>query len=387
MTKTLAIITAAGIGKRFSHNTLKQLAPFDQNLSVLDKTLEAFEGVKEIDLIIITFPPNHNFYDQINSSLMEKIMFVEGGPTRAESIYNALLAVKSAEFKNVITHDAVRPFIDSRDLIHIREIFDDDHEIDCIFYGVQIANSLVKNQSSNIFSQSDYQHVDRENYLQIQTPQICNFSKLKKALSQCLHEDKYFPCDESEAMAKLGYSIRALKGRQQNIKITYPEDLLERIDLVGSGFDVHRYTEGKFIMLGGVKIPFDRGIDAISDGDVIFHSIADAIFGALAMGDLGMHFPENDPKSINLDSAKIIEYCMKLVCENNLVIKNIDISVICEEPKIADVRESIVNSIATIFQIEANKIGLKGTTMEKIGHIGKGEGIAALSTILLRKNK
>ena len=103
------------------------------------------------------------------------------------------------------------------------------------------------------------------------------------------------------------------------------------------------------------------------------------------VGDLGTHFPENDPESIDLDSTKIIEYCMKLVHDKNLIIKNIDISVICEEPKIVDVRENIVNSIASIFQIEVNRIGLKGTTMEKIGPIGKGEGIAALSTILLSK--
>ena len=385
MTKTLAIITAGGIGRRFSDETLKQLAPYDQNLSVLDKTLEAFEEVKEIDLIIITCPPNQNFQEQIRSSLMDKIMFVEGGSSRAESIYNALLAVKSSEFKNVITHDATRPFINAMDLKNIWQIFDNDHEIDCLFYGIKMTNSLVKNQSSDIFSRSDYQHVDREKYLQIQTPQICNFSKLKYALSQCLHEDKYFPSDESEAMAKSGYSIRALEGSTQNIKITYPEDLPDRIDLVGSGFDVHRYSEGKFIMLGGAKIPFDYGIEAISDGDVILHSIADAIFGALAVGDLGTHFPENDPESIDLDSTKIIEYCMKLVHDKNLIIKNIDISVICEEPKIVDVRENIVNSIASIFQIEVNRIGLKGTTMEKIGPIGKGEGIAALSTILLSK--
>ena len=138
-------------------------------------------------------------------------------------------------------------------------------------------------------------------------------------------------------------------------------------------------------MLGGAKIPFDYGIEAISDGDVILHSIADAIFGAFAVGDLGTHFPENDPESIDLDSTKIIEYCMKLVHDKNLIIKNIDISVICEEPKIVDVRENIVNSIASIFQIEVNRIGLKGTTMEKIGPIGKGEGIAALSTIMLSK--
>ena len=159
MTKTLAIITAGGIGRRFSDETLKQLAPYDQNLSVLDKTLEAFEEVKEIDLIIITFPPNRNFQEQIKSSLMDKIMFVEGGSTRAESIYNALLAVKSSEFKNVITHDATRPFINAMDLKNIWQIFDNDHEIDCLFYGIQMTNSLVKNQSSDIFSRSDYQPV------------------------------------------------------------------------------------------------------------------------------------------------------------------------------------------------------------------------------------
>ena len=376
MTKTLAIITAGGIGRRFSHETLKQLAPYSQNLSVLDKTLEAFEEVKEIDLIIITCPPNQNFQEQIRSSLMDKIMFVEGGSSRAESIYNALLAVKSSEFKNVITHDAARPFIKAMDLKNIWQIFDNDHEIDCLFYGIQMTNSLVKNQSSDIFSRSDYQHVDREKYLQIQTPQICNFSKLKDALSQCLHEEKYFPSDESEAMAKSGYSIRALEGSTQNIKITYPEDLPDRIDLVGSGFDVHRLVPNRKLFLAGLKIKSKLGTLGHSDGDPVLHSITDAILGACQMGDIGQMFSDKSKKFKNIRSTILLKKVLNQIKLKGYYVNNIDINIITQTPKIKNLKNKMINNIAKLCEITKNQINIKGKTTEKLGIIGKEKAIA-----------
>ena len=154
---------------------------------------------------------------------------------------------------------------------------------------------------------------------------------------------------------------------------------------VGIGYDVHQLKSGESLILGGVDIEFDKGISGHSDGDVLLHSIADSILGAAGLGDIGEHFPDTDIKNKGLDSKKIINFCLETIKNKNLEIYNIDNTIICEIPKINPHRKAILNSLSNILKIDSEKIGLKATTSEQIGIIGKNKAIAVQSFVNLRK--
>ena len=186
-------------------------------------------------------------------------------------------------------------------------------------------------------------------------------------------------------MENSGYSVNFIEGSQKNIKITFQEDLVKKDILIGNGFDLHRFCEGNSIVFGGVKFPFEFGIEAISDGDVILHSLADSILGALSEGDIGTAFPEDDPNSKDLDSQEIITHCLDLMKKRGYHLNNMDITVISEIPKISPIRNQIIKSLSEIFSIDSSKIGLKGSTMEKIGTIGKEQALAVMTSVILKR--
>ena len=177
-------------------------------------------------------------------------------------------------------------------------------------------------------------------------------------------------------------------GARSNIKITEPGDielLSKFLTRSGTGFDLHKYEAGDGIILGGYKIKCDYKIVAHSDGDVLLHSIADSILGAAALGDIGKFFPDNDENNRDLNSSKIIKYCLDKINELNLEIYNIDTTVICQEPKINPYREEILQKLSSLLMIPVSRIGLKATTSEKIGIIGENKAIAVQSLVNLRE--
>ena len=209
------------------------------------------------------------------------------------------------KYDYVMTHDGVRPYIDLDSLEKIyASILESDY--DCIFYGIKPKDSIKRLEGGSLKVE------ERDNFILVQTPQICESKKLKNAL-EVLTSKNIYPTDESSAMENSGYSVNFIEGSQKNIKITFQEDLVKEDILIGNGFDLHRFCEGNSIVFGGVKFPFEFGIEAISDGDVILHSLADSILGALSEGDIGTSFPEDDPNSKDLDSREIITHCLDLM--------------------------------------------------------------------------
>ena len=205
-------------------------------------------------------------------------------------------------------------------------------------------------------------------------------------MNKCIDENIECP-DESFAIEYLNLKTSKVKGRRSNIKITEYEDieiLNKFLTRSGVGFDLHKYDKGSGIILGGYKINCDYKIIAHSDGDVLLHSIADSILGASGLGDIGKFFPDQDDINLNLNSAEIINFCLKELKNLNLEIYNVDATIICEEPKINPHRDNILKSLSSILKIPINKIGLKATTSEKIGIIGNNEAIAVQSLINLR---
>lgn len=377
----IAIIPAAGIGERFLSNKPKQYFKIDQS-TIIEKTVSSFIASDLISKIIIPINKNDDLIQDQDFFNNSKIQVVEGGNTRAESVFNALKTIDIKDYEYVITHDVARPNISTKEIellcSHIL-----DNNSDCSFFFFPITESIkeISNKKENT--------VDKNNYYLVQTPQISRSELLYDALEKCIESNINIP-DESFVMEKMGYSISKIQGKADNIKITYPQDinLLKKFNTrTGTGFDLHTYKAGNGIILGGHLLECDYSVNAHSDGDVLLHSIADAILGASALGDIGIFFSDNDKNNKNLDSKVIIDFCLDEISKIGLEIFNIDATIICETPKISPARDAILDSLSKILRIDISQIGLKATTSEKIGIIGENKAIAVQTLVNLINKK
>ena len=374
--KLIAIIPAAGIGQRFGKNRPKQYEYLDGR-TVIEASVQPFLDCNSVAKIIIPVSESDPYISEQSFFNHPKIILIEGGKTRAESVRNALSLNEVKKFDYVITHDAARPNINEVDIINIyNEIIRSNS--DCSIFYIPIVDSIKNIQENLTKNKADY-------YL-VQTPQISKIDKLKSALHSLISIGTDIP-DESFAMESNDLMISRIQGRSSNIKITYKEDLelLKKfITRTGTGFDLHTYKPGKGILIGGYLLECEHEIEAHSDGDVLLHSIADSILGASALGDIGMFFSDKDESNKGLDSKNIIKFCLDKIKDLNLEIYNIDATIICESPKILPHRDAIIESLSRILNLPKSKIGLKATTAEKIGIIGQNKAIAVQSLVNLK---
>ena len=374
--KLIAIIPAAGIGQRFGKNRPKQYEYLDGR-TVIEASVQPFLDCNLVAKIIIPVSESDPYISEQSFFNHPKIILIEGGKTRAESVRNALSLNEVKKFDYVITHDAARPNINEVDIINIyNEIIRSNS--DCSIFYIPIVDSIKNIQENLTKNKADY-------YL-VQTPQISKIDKLKSALHSLISMGTDIP-DESFAMESNDLMISRIQGRSSNIKITYKEDLelLKKfITRTGTGFDLHTYKPGKGILIGGYLLECEHEIEAHSDGDVLLHSIADSILGASALGDIGMFFSDKDESNKGLDSKNIIKFCLDKIKDLNLEIYNIDATIICESPKILPHRDAIIESLSRILNLPKSKIGLKATTAEKIGIIGHHKAIAVQSLVNLK---
>ena len=375
MNNLLVIIAAAGVGKRFGSNIPKQYSKINGK-TVIERSVRPFIDSENVSKVILAISKddleikNQDFYNS------EKIEVVFGGETRQNSIFNALTHV-SNEYEYVLTHDAARPNVIKDDILNLlRDI--NESGASCSYLYTPVYDSIKQIQTE-----------DKNKFHLVQTPQISRFNDLKLSLKKCIDENIESP-DESSAIEYANLKTSRIQGRRSNIKITEPEDLeiLNKFSTrSGIGFDLHKYEDGTGMVLGGFKINCGFKIIAHSDGDVLLHSIADSILGASGLGDIGKYFSDQDDKNKNLDSSEIIRFCLEKLNELNLEIYNIDATIICEEPKINPHRDNILKSLSSLLKIPVNKIGLKATTSEKIGIIGKNQAIAVQTIVNLRDKK
>ena len=373
----LTIIAAAGVGERFRCKAPKQYAQINGH-SIIERALKPFIDSSYVSEIIIAISKDDNLIKNQDFYNSKKIKYVIGGATRQESINNALHAAEK-EYEYVITHDAARPNIAEDDITNLYKDITTS-QTSCSFLYTPVYDSIKEIDSKE-------KTKDKSKFYLVQTPQISNFNDLKIALKKCIDENINCP-DESFAIEYSDLTLSKVMGTRSNIKITEPEDvelLSKFLTRSGTGFDLHKYEAGDGIILGGYKIKCDYKIVAHSDGDVLLHSIADSILGAAALGDIGKFFPDNDQSNRDLNSSKIIKYCLDKINELNLEIYNIDTTVICEEPKINPHREEILQKLSSLLMIPVSRIGLKATTSEKIGIIGENKAIAVQSLVNLRE--
>ncbi|MDB4252757.1 2-C-methyl-D-erythritol 4-phosphate cytidylyltransferase [Gammaproteobacteria bacterium] len=373
----LAIIPAAGTGKRFNSLNPKQYSKLNGR-TIIEQTISTFLSSQLISKIIITINKDDNFIKEQDFFNDPKIELIQGGLTRAESVMNALSSIELNNYDYVLTHDVARPNIEVDDIKQIIENIVNNNS-DCSFFYTPVRDSIKQ------VSRASDATMNKDNYYLVQTPQICNSQKLFNALKISIDQGINIP-DESFVMEKMNYSLSKVKGKSSNIKITYAEDLhlLQKFNTrTGIGYDLHTYKPGKGIILGGCFIECDYSINAHSDGDVLLHSIADAILGASALGDIGLFFADTNEDNKNLDSIEIINFCLKEIAKLDLEIFNIDTTIICETPKISPHRDMILNSLSSILKIDPSNIGLKATTSEKIGIIGENKAIAVQASVNL----
>ena len=373
--KILAVIPAAGIGHRFGEKKPKQYAQLNA-LSVIENTVNELLKSKLIDKLIIVISEGDSYIKNQNFYNNKTIQFINGGYSRAESVNNALNHECANGYDYVLVHDAARPNFSYTIISKLLENLMESKSSGSFPY-IPISDSLRSKELGT---------VDKNEYFLAQTPQVCRFHDLKQSLQLCISDGVNVP-DESFALEYSGFNVSRILGSRSNIKITYKDDLklLSKFNTrTGTGFDVHRYQEGNGITLGGFKVPCEYSIIAHSDGDVLLHSIADSILGASALGDIGIFFSDQDINNKGLDSKKIIEFCLNKIESIGMEIYNIDSTIICEQPKINPFRDNILKSLSQILGIPESKIGLKATTAEKLGIIGKNKAISVQSLVNLK---
>jgi 2-C-methyl-D-erythritol 4-phosphate cytidylyltransferase/2-C-methyl-D-erythritol 2,4-cyclodiphosphate synthase len=295
---------------------------------------------------------------------------VSGGSTRQESLYNALEKVNS---KYVMVSDVARSCVDF-DLI--KELIEHKDLADVIVPALNVTDTVVYNNET----------IKRENVKLLQTPQLSNTKKLKEALK---NEEEF--TDDSSAIVAYGGSRYLIQGRSDAHKITYAHDLLAlsclkapaSTTLIGNGFDVHAFEDNKPMVLGGVDIDSPFGFKAHSDGDVAIHALIDALLGAAGLGDIGMLFPDDDMKYKGIDSKELLHVSVKKLQDFGFKIANIDITIAAQTPRLSSYKDKMRQTLAEIMNLSKGRVNIKATTTEKLGFIGRKEGVGVYATASL----
>ena len=306
---------------------------------------------------------------------------VPGGATRQDSVRAGLEALADLAPDIVLVHDAARPFIPPGTLAALVAALADHAGA---IPAVAVADTLKRGADGLIAGT-----VDRSGLFRAQTPQGFRYPLLL-ALHRATAPGA---TDDAAVLEAAGHAVALVPGREDNIKITWPEDLarMERIltptlvPRVGTGFDVHVLAEGRKLVLCGVDVPHERGLAGHSDADVGIHALCDAIYGALAEGDIGRHFPPSDNSFKDMDSAIFLRHAASRVAARGGTIANIDVTLICERPKITPHAPAMIARLAELLGIPAGRVSVKATTTERLGFTGRMEGIAAqaVATVLV----
>ncbi len=356
------IIVAAGRGQRMGGKTPKQYRQIDGQ-AVLEKSVNAFTDFGPV--IVVIHPDDQDLWADIARNLPDTVLTVFGGETRTHSVKNGLSALGKSPPDIVLIHDAARPFV-TRTII--QEVIDGLAQYDAIAPSLPIVDA-IKSKTG--------QHVDRDSLLRVQTPQGFAYPAIATAYENL---GQVSIADDIAVAKQAGLEIGFSQGHEDNKKITFEGDMRSSSQSrirIGSGYDVHRITSGKTLVLGGIEIEAGFALKGHSDADVVLHAITDALLGAIAADDIGEHFPPSDPQWRGARSDMFLKHAVKLIGEASGSINNIDVTIICERPKIKPYRQAMRANIAQICGLELSQISVKATTTEGLGFTGRGEGIAA----------
>ena len=360
------VILAAGKSKRFNDKIAKQFHNY-KNKEIIDHSIEKSLNSNLFKKIIVV----SNKLNQLKKKYPNKIKIIRGGKERSDSSLIALKYLKKFKPKNVLIHDAARPDFSIRLLKKLVSLLKSNTAVIPFVYSKDTIKYKVKNEIFNL---------NGEKAFLTQTPQAFRY----KELYQLSTKQNKNITDEATLFINNYKKIKFIKGDNDNNKITYKTDIKSIKTYYGIGFDIHKLIKNKKLYLGGVKIPFHSGLKGHSDGDVILHAITDAILGAIRKKDIGTYFP-NTNKFKNIRSPKMLIPIVRNLDKSNFFINNLDINLICEQPKVSKYREKIISSISNIMGLNKDLINLKGKTVEKLGLIGKEKAIACEVIVSITK--
>ncbi|MBL9010223.1 MAG: bifunctional 2-C-methyl-D-erythritol 4-phosphate cytidylyltransferase/2-C-methyl-D-erythritol 2,4-cyclodiphosphate synthase [Alphaproteobacteria bacterium] len=380
------LVVAAGTGSRAGEGLPKQYRLLGGQ-SVLSRTLAAFRTALPDAPIQVVVSPDHAPLIADLTARFRLLPPTRGGASRQESVRFGLRALAHQAPAMVLVHDAARPFV-SPDLIrNIVDALADDPDIDGVAPALAIADSIKKCTDDGAVVAS----IPRAGLWRMQTPQAFRFNAIYEAHEAAATDPDL--TDDFAVAEAAGLRLRVIPGDDRNFKLTTVEDfrraeaqlMLELGDIrTGQGFDVHAVGPGDHVMLCGVRIDHNAGLIGHSDADVGLHALTDAILGCAGAGDIGAHFPPSDPKWKGASSDLFLAHAARLVEEKGGVVAHVDVTLVCEAPKIAPHRGAMIGRIADILGIAADRVSVKATTTERLGFAGRGEGIAALATATVR---
>ena len=371
-----AIICAAGRGERAGLEKNKVLAVMPNGKTVLQNAISAFENCARVSEIVIT--ANESDFDLINSiasELSTPSKVVLGGNTRTQSVMNAL---KECAGEWVLIHDGARPFITES---AVNECIDTLLIHKSAILCAPCTDTVISLNEQNLIESSS-----RRGKLLAQTPQCFFKEDIIFALNQIKQGEEF--TDEAGVYCKYVGNPYPVIGSNENKKLTNPNDFNFESNLrVGTGFDLHTLVEGRKLILGGVEIPHTKGLLGHSDADVLTHAIMDAILSALSLRDIGYHFSDKDARFKDISSMKLLQKVVEMMTEKGYQLNNLSAVIMAEKPKLSPFIESITSSLATALSVPASAIGITCTTTEKIGIIGKEEGVAVQAFCSLKPLK
>lgn len=367
MNDTTLILLCAGNSTRFEHKTKKQW------LRIKDEPLWLYVTNRLRDFASFANVIVTGHKDEINymKNFCDDVVFAEGGDSRQQSIINSLQYVSTS---HVMITDIARACIPQDVIINL---LNNKNNADCIVPILDVSDTVIYENST----------IDRSLVKLIQTPQLSNTQFLKHSLNTSIEYT-----DESSAIKANNGTIFYIKGNLESKKLTFGNELKDISCLkepsnnffTGTGFDIHQFEDNKEMFLGGVKIPCEYGFKAHSDGDVLIHSIIDALLGACGAGDIGEFFPDTDEKYKNIDSKILLNHIINFIENVGYELVNIDVTIIAQKPKINPYKDEIKNSLSKLLNLKKPFLNIKATTAEKMGFIGRGEGVAVQSIATLK---
>ena len=379
-----AVLVAAGSSTRMGFDKLS----FDLGgETVLHRSIRAFDQCPQIGEIVLVAGKNRAFVEQQVVGCTKPVQIVAGGATRAESAKNGVLA---AHGELVAVHDAARPFVSPAVIAAVLEA--------AARYGAAAPAVPVKDTIKQAMPGDGktvpeaclvHSTPDRSTLYAVQTPQCFDRTQYLAALQELDAEKARLVTDDCSLFELTGRSVQLTQGDYANLKITTREDLPRPVQKeetrmrIGHGYDVHRLVEGRKLILGGVEIPFEKGLLGHSDADVLAHAVMDAVLGAAALGDIGQHFPDNDPAYAGADSLELARHVARILSEHGYRVENIDATILCQRPKLAPHIPAMRANLAAAFGLPVDAVSVKATTEEHLGFTGEGLGIAAHAVALI----
>jgi 2-C-methyl-D-erythritol 4-phosphate cytidylyltransferase/2-C-methyl-D-erythritol 2,4-cyclodiphosphate synthase len=396
-----AIVAAGGRGERFGASQPKQMFLIGGR-SILERSVELLVSHPAVAEVVVALPPSLAADPPAwLQHAPKRLRVVAGGPRRQDSVANAFAAI-SDETDLVVIHDAARPFA-SPDLVS--RTIDAAAETGAALAALPARDTVKRsgyakaasgpaNAASGPAKAGHYvaETLPRETIHLAQTPQAFRRGVLAAALAYGERE-AIEATDEATLAERAGHDVRLVEGETTNIKITTRDDLAIAEAIAGRtalatgragvGYDIHRLVEGRPLILGGVTIPFGRGLLGHSDADALCHAITEAILGAAAAGDIGRHFPDSDPRWKDASSIDLLRRAAAVVAEHGLRVQNVDASILAERPKLAPFVDEMRANVAAALGVDVSHVSVKGKSNEGVGEIGRGEAIAVHATAFL----